>query len=177
MKKITVLVLIIFCVSELQAQFHNKFITQAFTETTCATSNQATIGNFSIYYTIGEMVLVNDNKIHGLFITNGLYQPVILPNPLDGQVFLDGEILIYPNPTKDFLKIQYNLLQAGKISVQLYDATGKKILAEEISNNSFYTSKYDLTKYAHGMYALVLRYVSNDGTIIKKGTYKIIKTL
>jgi Secretion system C-terminal sorting domain len=144
-------------------------------QTPCATANQGTAGNFVISYTIGEMVLVNSYKNNGLFVTNGIYQPILSKNPLDGQVFLDGEITVFPNPTPDILSIQYNILQAGKMTVQLYDATGKRIIVDEVTINSFNTKKYDISKYADGMYVLLLQYVSNDGATIKKGKYKILK--
>jgi Secretion system C-terminal sorting domain len=144
-------------------------------QTPCATSNQGTAGNFVISYTIGEMVLVSSNKNNGLFVTNGIYQPIVPTNPVDGQVFLDGEITVFPNPTPNILSIQYNILQAGKMTVQVFDATGKKLIVDEILVNSFSTKKYDISQYASGMYVLLLQYVSNDGATIKKGKYKIMR--
>lgn len=144
-------------------------------QTPCATTAQGTVGNFVISYTIGEMVLVNSFKNNGLFITNGIYQPILPTNPLDGQVFLDGEITVFPNPTPNVLSIQYNIQQIGKMTAQLFDATGKRIIVDEIAVNSFSTKKYDISKYADGMYVLVLQYTSNDGATIKKGKYKIMK--
>ncbi len=144
-------------------------------QTPCATASQGTVGNFVISYSIGEMVLVNSFKKDGLFITNGVCQPFVAQNQLEGQVFLDGEITVFPNPTPNVLSIQYNLLQAGKMTVQLYDATGKRLLVDEIPINSFSTKKYDISRYVDGMYLLVLQYTSNDGAVIKKGKYKIMR--
>jgi Secretion system C-terminal sorting domain len=144
-------------------------------QTPCAATSQGTAGNFVISYTIGEMVLVNNYKKNGLFITNGILQPTVAPNTQEGQVFLDGEITVFPNPTPNILSIQYNIVQVGKITAQVYDATGRRIIVDEFVINSFNTKKYDLSKYADGMYILLLQYVSDDGSNIKKGKYKVMK--
>jgi hypothetical protein len=144
-------------------------------QTACASSAQGTAGNAVISYTIGEMVLVESYKKTGLFITSGILQPDVPANTQSGQIFFEGEITVFPNPTPNILSIQYNLLQAGKMTVQVYDATGKRIIADDFAINSFSVKRYDLSKHANGMYILLLQYVSNDGTTIKKGNYKVLK--
>jgi hypothetical protein len=144
-------------------------------QTACAATAEKTVGNFTISYTIGEMVLVESYKKSGLFITSGIIQPDVPGNSLSGQIFFPGEITVFPNPTPNILSIQYSLLQAGKMTAQVYDATGKRIIADDFVINSFSTKKYDLSKYANGMYILLLQYVGDDGTTIKKGNYKVLK--
>jgi hypothetical protein len=144
-------------------------------QTPCASTAQGTVGNFVISYTIGEMVLVNNYKKNGLFITNGILQPSVAGNTQQGQVFLDGEITVFPNPTPNILTIQYNILQVGKMTALVYDAAGRRIIADEFIVNSFNNKKYDLSQYANGMYVLLLQFVGNDGTTIKKGRYKVVK--
>jgi hypothetical protein len=144
-------------------------------QTPCASTSQGTVGNTTISYTIGEMVLVESYKKNGLFITSGILQPSVLGNTQTGQVFLDGEITVFPNPTPNILTIQYNILQAGKMTAQVFDATGKRLITEEFIINSFSNKRYDLGKYANGMYVLLLQYMGDDGTTIKKGQYKVMK--
>jgi hypothetical protein len=144
-------------------------------QTPCASTSQGTIGNTTISYTIGEMVLVESYKKNGLFITSGILQPTVPGNTQTGQVFLDGEITVYPNPTPNILSIQYNILQAGKMTAQVFDAAGKRLITEEFTINSFSNKRYDLSRYANGMYILLLQYVGDDGTTIKKGQYKLMK--
>jgi Secretion system C-terminal sorting domain len=144
-------------------------------QTPCASAAQGTAGNFVISYTIGEMVLVNNYKKNGLFITNGILQPNVAGNTQQGQVFLDGEITVFPNPTPNILTIQYNILQLGKMTALVYDAAGRRIIADEFIVNSFNNKKYDLSQYANGMYVLLLQFVGDDGTTIKKGRYKVVK--
>lgn len=148
----------------------------AFLQTPCATSHQGTVGNFVISYTIGEMVLVNTwDKKNGLLITQGIMQPTVPYLLEEDNDFNAGDITIFPNPTPNIFAIQINLLLKGKINLQLFDATGKKIIEDEISVSTFQTNKYDLNKYNNGMYILKLEYKSIDGTQLKKGKYKIIK--
>lgn len=168
-KKIVTIFILVLYINALKAQVTKDL------QTTCSTAAQGIAGNFVISYTIGEMLLVNNFKVTGLYVTNGIYQPKAEIFSPANQAFLDGEILVFPNPTPNLLSIQYNILQVGKMTAQLYDATGKKLLADEIAITSFSTKKYDITKYANGMYVLVLQYVSNDGATIKKGKYKILK--
>jgi hypothetical protein len=144
-------------------------------QTACASAAQGTAGSAVICYTIGEMVLVESYKKIGLFITSGVLQPHVPANTQRGQIFFEGEITVFPNPTPNILSIQYNLLQAGKMTAQVYDATGKRIIADDFAINSFSVKRYDLSKYANGMYILLLHYFGYDGTTIKKGNYKVLK--
>lgn len=171
MNKIICCFCIIFFIKKVIAQNNNPIL-----QTPCATAYQGTAGNFIISYTIGEMVLVNTlDKKNGLLITQGITQPIIPYTKDVDNTFNEGDITVFPNPTPNIFAVQINLLLMGKISLQLFDAAGKKIIEDEISVLTFQTNKYDLSKYSSGMYILKLEYKSQDGTQIKKGKYKIIK--
>jgi hypothetical protein len=146
-----------------------------FLQTPCATSVQNTVGNFTISYTIGEMVLVDTWKKDGLTLTQGIIQPTIKPFDNGAGNFDVGEITVFPNPTPNDLFIQYNILQQGKLSVQLYDALGQRLLVDEINITSFGTKKYNFSIYARAAYMLTLQFTSADGTITKKEKYKVLK--
>jgi hypothetical protein len=169
MKKTVLSIIIIICTKILFAQPAKDL------QTPCSSTSQGTIGGITISYTIGEMVLVESYKKNGLFITSGILQPTVPGNTQTGQVFLDGEITVFPNPTPNILTIQYNILQAGKMTAQVFDAAGKRLITEEFTINSFSNKRYDLSKYTNGMYILILEYTGNDGTTIKKGQYKVMK--
>lgn len=144
-------------------------------QTPCASTSQGTAGNFIISYTIGEMVLVNTYKSNGLIVSQGILQPYVSPYTGAPNGFDPGEITVFPNPTPNLLSIQYNILKFGKMSIQLYNAIGQRLITEEIVINSFSTKRYDLSRYSKGAYMLLLFYTSDDGSLTKKGTYKIIK--
>jgi hypothetical protein len=146
-----------------------------FLQTPCATTAQNTVGNFIISYTIGEMPIIQTFKNSGLFLTNGIIQPEVSNADAGGTAFGKGEITIYPNPTPNNLFIQYNILEQGKLSLQLYNALGQRIFTDEIIVNSFSTKKYDLAKYAADAYILKVLFTGDNGNTIKKGKYKIIK--
>ena len=78
--------------------------------------------------------------------------------PIDARRFLDGDIVIYPNPTKDVLMIETRL----DINVEMYNMTGGVI---NVDNNK----KIDLSNYPDGIYNLIIRH---DKIVINK---KIIK--
>jgi hypothetical protein len=170
MKKYFLLLLIIICLQvKLNAQTRDL-------QTACATSAQKTVGNFTISYTIGEMVLVDTWKNSGLTVTQGIIQPNIEAiNPGAGN-FAAGEITVYPNPTPNDLFIRYNILQLGKLNIQLYDALGQKLLTEEIALTSFGIKNINFSKYSSAAYILSIEFTSTDGTVNKKGKYKVIKT-
>ena len=144
-------------------------------QTPCASTSQGTVDNFVISYTIGEMVLIESYKKNGLFVTNGILQPTLSANTKTGQIFFDGEITVFHNPTPNILVIQYNMLEAGIIMAQIFDAAGKKIITDEFIANSFSNRRYDLSKYANAVYILRLEYKSDNGITIKNGQYKIVK--
>jgi hypothetical protein len=144
-------------------------------QTPCATSSQNAAGSAIISYTIGEMVLVENYKKVGLFVTSGILQPSVPDNTQSGQIFFQGEVVVFPNPTPNILSIQYSLLQKGKMSAQVFDASGKRLITDEFVVNSFNVKRYDLARYANGMYVLILRFEGEDGITIKKGHYKILK--
>jgi hypothetical protein len=146
-----------------------------FLQTPCATSAQNTVGNFTISYTIGEMVLVDTWKKDGLTLTQGIIQPTIQPFDNGPGNFDVGEITVFPNPTPNDLFIRYNILQLGKLNVQLYDAVGQRLLTDEINISSFSTKKYNFSTYAGAAYMLIIQFTSADGTTSKKGKYKILK--
>ncbi len=145
-------------------------------QTTCATTAQNTIGNFTISYTIGEMVLVETWKSNGLTVTQGISQPLIIPVDAGAGNFNPGEITIFPNPTPNDLFVRYNILQPGKLNIQLFDALGQSLLTKEVAIFSFGINKIDFSKFSSATYFISLQYTSADGTINKKGKYKIVKS-
>jgi Secretion system C-terminal sorting domain len=169
MKKYFLLFILVICLQNvLHAQVRDL-------QTACATTSEKTIGNFTISYTIGEMVLIDTWKKDGLTISQGILQPEIAPFSTGANNFATGEITVYPNPTPKELYIRYNIFLPGKLSIQLYDALGQKLLTDEITINSFGTKNYDFSKYASAAYMLMIQYTSADGATIKKGKYKVIK--
>ncbi len=144
-------------------------------QTNCATATQGTVGNIVISYTIGEMVLVDSYKNTGLFVTQGIAQPEVPNGIVNYSSFTGGDIIVFPNPTPNQLSIQISITRPGKMKLQVYDVIGKLVLTDAFDVDAFMTQRYKLDKYADGTFLLRLQFMSNDGIMNKKGTYKIIK--
>ncbi len=87
-------------------------------------------------------------------ILNGVENPT-------SPVVAENVALIYPNPTKDILQVDLNLVQASQVQATLYDAQGK-----------FHSSLLS-TSLASGNHKLVLGNLS----AIETGTYTVIITI
>lgn len=79
----------------------------------------------------------------------------------------DEKILIYPNPSRDIVKIQVESESATIIEAQLYDLFGKKIKSEYTNNGSMVI---DISSFSNGMYILKI----NQGNKMLKSV-KLIK--
>jgi Secretion system C-terminal sorting domain len=175
MKKIYFVRHLFLCISILVIYNNSKSQTL---QTPCAASSQGTIGSSGsivINYTIGEMVLVDNYKSNGLFISQGIMQPDVPNGIVNYSAFTSGDIIVYPNPTPNDLSIQISILKKGKMELQVYDALGQVLIKDAFDVNGFMLQKYNLTKYANATYVLKLRFKSNDGVMDKQGTYKIVK--
>jgi hypothetical protein len=83
-------------------------------------------------------------------INTKLYIPEVTTN----------NILIYPNPTREYVNIEYNG-NGQNITIDLYNILGSKMTNILTSNNvqGQYTIKYDMSNYEKGVYF----YVINNG--------------
>ena len=57
-------------------------------------------------------------------------------------------INVYPNPAENYLEV-YNTVTSNKVTINLYDVTGKLITTKE---GTFYKEYVDISKYAKGLY-------------------------
>jgi hypothetical protein len=80
---------------------------------------------------------------------------------LNNKDFNSNSFTIYPNPANDVLNIQLNNEMTGDIDYEIYDIAGKKVMNNQILNNSI-----DVSKLQGGMY--FLRLVQNNQFITKK---------
>jgi len=78
----------------------------------------------------------------------------------------ESEIIIYPNPVKDILKIQTKKESNEVIYFSVFDPLGKLILSKQLSET---TTNVDLTNLHDGLYFVKIK------TGEKKQLVKIIK--
>ena len=81
---------------------------------------------------------------------------------------------ILPNPTPGILYLQTGFLQPGKLTMQLYNSQGQKIVNREEKLTGFAVKNINMTSYAAGSYFLQVLFVDSTGNS-RKRTYKIVK--
>lgn len=86
--------------------------------------------NGSLSYTVGEMTMVKTFSGNGNILTQGFQQPAEQRNQT-GLTNLTqdnfGSFTVYPNPAVDNLSFGFQLPEAGKVQITLYNAIGQKM--------------------------------------------------
>ena len=112
--------------------------------------NIAQNGTVKMVYTIGEVV-VKENTNGTLHISEGFIDPETLkPLGLENYSILKG-VYVYPNPTSDFLKINFENESHYKISI--YDIQGKQTQEYQLSNLE---NTINLESLSSGNYVLLI---------------------
>jgi hypothetical protein len=83
------------------------------------------------------------------------YSRIIVLNVQCGK----GSVLVYPNPTSDFLNVSISGADAKGTMATLYNAAGQSVLSRNLQNGS---NQLDVSRLASGVYQLKL--VSTSGT-------------
>ncbi len=127
--------------------------------------NTATQGNITVVSNIGE-VAVQEQSNSTISISEGFIAPDIMALlGVSNTAILTG-ILIYPNPTIDYIKVNFS--ETSNYQLGIYDLQGKLIRSEAVRDADEKT--LNLKAVAAGTYLLV----------VKKGTkhkvFKIIKS-
>ena len=124
----------------------------------------------SISWTVGEPIsetyTTSSNKT-----TMGFHQPELGVATLIKEQGGDKEVLVYPNPVKEALTINFSDLENGNYKVQLLDATGKLLFTNDLEiNDPSKKIELNVSPYAEGNYFLKISNSSFNKTV------KIIKT-
>ncbi len=107
-------------------------------------------------YTVGEpFILTLESATTDL--TQGFHQPdlclLVATSDLD---LADWSIEVYPNPTSDFLHIQYSAGQNGILQATVYDVLGHLVVTSTPLSQPN-GSQLDCTSWQAGVYFLQLR--------------------
>ena len=137
-------------------------------------------GYYYMEWSIGEMAMVNqlatpDNK---LIVTNGFIQPYLLKpaNWFPYSFFSNDEIKIFPNPASKYIEINFFTKEKGKLTLHLFDASGKESYAGEIiSSGVDLIKRIPVSHLSSGVYMLHIELEPYSGYTAKKGAYKIVK--
>ncbi len=123
----------------------------------------------SMSWTIGETVISTLESEY--ILTQGFHQDFFTITAIDEKELEDISINIFPNPTPDYLNIEWktNTESIENISIQLLDGNGR-LLTEKSYKSSAETMMLNLQSFERAHY--ILRII--HGKQIK--TFKIIKT-
>lgn len=121
------------------------------------------VGGISHSYSIGEMALVHTSSTTHIIVTQGVLQPINTIMGVAESFINDLELRVYPIPTYDLLNIQSNFQNRGKLSVQLYDISGRQLIHKMwMLQEGAALNQIDLAPYASGNYFLMLQYENNE---------------
>ena len=150
----------------------------------------ATINSsFMIDWSVGESTIIEtfqgensySNSVVGTKwnVTSGILQPfdknhIIFNNVI--PYWTNQEIRVYPVPTPNTVFIDFRSTTTGKISIQLMTLDGRVLGVKEfIQVNGYSTQSWNIKNQPSGIYYLRILLSSDDGKILKQGTFKIEK--
>jgi hypothetical protein len=125
--------------------------------------------NGSLSYTVGEMTMVQTFSAGGNILTQGFQQPTNDSVPvglLDVTQDDFGAFVVYPNPAVDNVMMGFQMPQAGRVTIALYDMLGQKVSDIYAGNyeNGKVTGQANVSGLAGAMYFMTLTFVSaQDG--------------
>ena len=130
--------------------------------------NASSTGQGSMSYTIGQIAYTMVSNATGSVI-QGVQQPyeISVVNGLDNTNTIDLQILAYPNPVTDLLRLSIENFETISFSVQLIDMNGN-LLQSDIFRSKDIT--IDMSQFKPSVYYLE---VIENNRMIK--TFKIIK--
>lgn len=115
---------------------------------------------------IGSWPLGNAGQWNDLAITNKLYFVIEYPITTINHKLSNNSIILYPNPTRNYVTIQNTKKDWQKITI--YTITGETLLTQKTKEEE--TIKINLSNYPKGIY--IIECINNKGEIKKN---KIIK--
>jgi hypothetical protein len=120
-------------------------------------------------YTIGEMAVETATVSNTIILTHGFQQPyyVIIPN---NNIF--PYLVIYPNPAEGNALARFVLAAPGKMTISIYDATGKLMSSEQVNyTNGEMQYIIRSRRWAQGSY--FIRFALQDGSSVGKQLIKL----
>lgn len=104
-------------------------------------------GQYSLSWTLGEPVTATHEN-QNIILTQGFHQPMDLPTGIDEEQ--EGDILVYPNPTRD--QLHFDLpTRLSVVDVRVHNLHGKVISGHSGITDS---RTVDLNNLAAGTYIL-----------------------
>ena len=101
--------------------------------TNSASGGNASGGGGSISYTVGQIVYTKSTGTNGSS-AQGVQQPyeISLVTGIEEALDISLEIMIYPNPATDFVKLKIKNYDVQNLRYQLYDIIGTLLLDKKV---------------------------------------------
>jgi hypothetical protein len=122
-----------------------------------------------IEWTVGEP-MIETYSASSFFITQGFHQPEDVNSSI-GETGIPVNASVYPNPTADFVNIQFGEDVSGLFVIDIYNALGQRMQTEQFSAFASGRKQINLTGYAAGVYFIQVRAVNGKANT----TFKITK--
>lgn len=137
-------------------------------QTTANTSGGEVSGSGGkVSYSVGQIVCQSYSGTNGS-VSEGVQQPYEISVVIGIEnTFISLEILAYPNPTTDYLKLKVVSGKVEKLSFQLYDLNGKLLQTEKLNGTE---TQINMSSYTPASY--FVRVISEKKSIKE---FKIIK--
>ena len=133
-----------------------------------ASGSNATGSGGSVSYTVGQVFYTTQNATNGS-ITHGVQQPyeISIVNGIEEAQTISLNCSAFPNPTTNYLKLKVENNKTENLTYQLYNISGKLLMAKRIVDNETSIAMSNL------MPATYFLKVTNVNKEVK--TFKIIK--
>jgi len=109
---------------------------------------------FGYWYWITDIPMVRMN-----------FGTVTIPSSIEETSF-NGNLSIYPNPTKGIFTIEFNDVQKDIYSIKVSNVLGQKVFESTNSVNEVYKENIDLTSFDKGVYLIEIR--NSTATVTEK---------
>lgn len=131
-----------------------------------ATGTTASGAAGSVSYSVGQIAY--SQKGDNLEVTEGVQQPYeIITLEIDDESIMEKNILLYPNPVRDYLNVDFGKENFHDSRYVLFDSQGKLIKTGNLTQKK---TELDMTAYPSSVY--IIQIFQNNKNI---KTFKIIK--
>ena len=118
---------------------------------------------FGISYTVGEISAVSTISNGGMTLTQGFHQPEKFTIALVESVDATWSADVYPNPADEQLTLRLSTESSLEFNLDLYDASGRKVLNTRSLNQIPGTATYTVPTAGLAAGTYLLRILSIDG--------------
>lgn len=137
------------------------------TSSPCINAGTPDTTGLNLYSTdiFGSPRIINDT------VDMGAYENTSLVSVADINNFMNNNLLVFPNPTKENINIVLKNLVEGNLSIKITNVLGQTIYNENTeSTSSFFSSSINISNFKDGIYSLII--IDRNGKTYSKQIIK-----